>query len=219
MLIGLILLALALTELWLGLYFIFRYEKQQSTIWYGLFFIGASVYVGANGLGYLGRFFAPGGLEQLAWSGGVLATSFFLPFSFSYPLPSRSFRDAVPWVIWPLLVFIPALLRTDLFIGTEGVRFGEGYMTDQGPYFFVLILFIFFYWGWSLYNIVKSFGVSDGIHRLVLKIVLFGVCSSFVVTVIFDIIIPLVTVTRFGYVGSLFTSVWVLLTGYILVKK
>ncbi len=219
MLIGLILLAISLTEFFLGLYFIFRYEKSQSTIWYGLFYIGMSIYVGANGLGYLGRFFAPGGLEQLAWSGGVLATAFFLSFSFSYPIPSRPFRDVVPWVIWPLLVFIPALLRTDLFIGTEGVRFGEGYKTDQGPYFFVLILFIFFYWAWSLLNLVKNFRSSDGIHRLVLKIVILGVCTSFVVTTIFDIIIPLVTVTRFGYVGSLFTSVWVLFTGYILVKK
>lgn len=218
MLIGLILLAIALTEFFLGLYFIFRYEKQQSTMWWGLFFIGASIYVGANGVGFLwdNLYFA----ERFGWAGGALATSFFLPFSFSFPTPQRSVRELLPWVVWPIIVFGFGSLFTNLFIEEQGIiSYREGYQTAAGKFFWLYILFFTTYWVWAIANLVKSFLRSDGIHRWILKIILIGILTSLLVSTIFDITLPLISKSRFGYLGSLFTSVWVLFTGYILVAK
>lgn len=218
MLIGLILIALALVELWLGLYFIFRYEKRQSTIWYGLFFIGASVYVGANGWGFIyDQFYIA---ERFGWFGGALATSLFLPFSYSFPIPQRTYRELLPWVIWPVVIFGLGSLFTDLFVKEQGIiSYREGYQTAAGKFFWLYILFFATYWVWAITNLAKSFLRSDGIHRWILKMTLVGILTSLLVSIIFDIALPLITKSRFGYLGSLFTSVWVLFTGYILVAK
>lgn len=218
MLIGLILLALALTEFLLGLYFIFRYEKAQSTIWYGLFCIAVSIYVGANGIGYVTDLINVA--ERLGWVGGITLTIFFLPFSYSYPIPQRSVRELLPWIVWPFFIFVPNLLFTDAFLLDQAIRrYSQGYQTAQGDFFWFMILVFAVYWIWSIRNLIVRLSTSDGIHRTVLRFVLAGIGVSLLISVIFDIVIPVVTVARYGYVGSLFTSVWLGFTSYILVKK
>lgn len=219
MVIGYILLAISLIELILGLRFIFGYEKSQSTIWYGLFFIGAAIYVGANGSNYIfGNALFQG--ERWTWFGGVCATAFFLPFSFSYPIARKSVQELLPLVIWPMAVFLPSLIVTDVFIKNPTLFIQTvGYQTEAGVLFWFMIAFIMVYWLWAIVNLVRQMQRSDGMHRRNILLILFGIIISLAVLTFSDIIYPLFAVSRIGYVGSLFTSVWLGCTSYILLKK
>jgi hypothetical protein len=219
MTIGYILLAIALAEFALGLWFIFAYRRQQSTFWYGLFALGVAIYVGANGLGY-SQLASASTAEHLAWAGGMLTAVFILPFSYSFPLARRSTRELLPWIIWPLTVVIPGVLFTGLFVGQvfSGV-YGRDYTTPLGPYFIIMMLFFATYWIWGIANIIKSYIISDGIHRSQLKMLIIGLGSSVVLASLFDIVFPLIQIVRFGFLGSLFSAIWLGFTSYILVKK
>jgi len=215
--IGYVLLAIALAELFLGLRFLFTYHKQQSVIWYGLFCIGVAIYVGANGIGFLTESAYYG--ERLSWVGGMMATTFFLPFTFVFPLPRRQVSETIGWVVWPLLVFIPGLLLTNAFVNERGItRFGQSYQTSTGELFWLMIGAFLCYWVWSLRNLIASFRASDGIHRRNLRLILTGIIVSIIFAIIFDILIPLVTKSSVGYVGSLMTSAWLGVTTYIIRK-
>ncbi len=218
-LIGVVLFLIALAALLLGLRFLFRYQKTPSVMYYGLFALGVALYVGANGLGY-GSHVPLWIGERLAWCGGVLATIFFLPFAYSYPSPMRSARELLPWVLWPTILFIPAMLFTNLIIqAPESTVFGYGYQTVTGTYFWVFLLFYAAYWLWSLIVLGRRMVASDGTYRHNLRLVFAGIILSLLASTIFDVIIPITHATQLGFVGSLMTSAWLGVTGYILLKK
>lgn len=126
------LLAIAAAEFLLGLRFIFAYQKSPSTIFYGLFCIAVSIYVGANGLGFAKDNFYIS--ERFGWAGGAMATSLFLPFSYSFPIPRRTIRDLLPLIIWPLVIFPIGFIATELFVRDQAIiSFRQGYQTATGP--------------------------------------------------------------------------------------
>lgn len=218
--IGYILLAIAVAEAWLGLWFIIRYPKNQTTVWYGLFALSSAVYVGANGFGYVDWFITGQLAEHLAWAGGAMSTIFFLPFSFSFPIARRTYRELLPWVIWPLIIFVPGFLFTNAFVLQHAVvRFGHGYRTAEGPYLWLFLLLLVGYWGVSIYNLASRFTKSGGVHRSQLRILLIGTIISLAVTVYGDVYLPLTSITRIGYIGSLFTVFWLGSATYILLRK
>lgn len=220
MIIGSILLLIAILELLMGLRFLFGYQRSLSTQFYGLFSLSIALYVGANAFGYLGVTISGQTAEHLAWAGGALGTIFYLPFTYSFPVPRRTFQELFPWILWPLAVFVPGILFSDYFIQQQGiVRFGYGYVTETGPLFWFFLLFFGLYWIWSIRNLIVRLRQSDGIHRWQLRLILIGLLTSLLVTVVFDVVMPLTSATRFGYVGSLFTSVWLGFTGYIILKR
>jgi hypothetical protein len=220
MLIGSILTVLAIAQLILGLWFLFGKQRNQTLLWYGLFMVGVALYVGANGLGYLGWLISQAQAEHLAWTGGAIVTTFILPFSFTFPLPRRTVRELVPWAIWPLAVFVPGILLSNAFILQDAiVNFGDGYKTEPGAYFPLLMTFFVIYWLWAIMNFLRSLRSSDGTHRQHLSIFLIGLLISFGLVAYFDIIKPLSAPTQFGYIGSLCSSIWFGFTAYILVKK
>lgn len=220
MTIGAVLIGLAIIELILGLYFIFRYEKRQSTIWYGLFCMGVAVYVGANGLGYTGKIISGNTAEHFSWVGGLIATTFFLPFSFSFPVSRKKISELLPQVVWPLVVFLPGLLFTDVFIVHRFIQnFSKGYSVVEGQYLWLFLLFFAMYWIWAITNLLRSYQISDGIQKKHIRVLLFGLLISLAASWIFDIYISLVSDTSLGYLGSLLTSAWLGVTAWIIRKS
>ncbi|GEM_PF-5498247 len=218
--IGWTLLLIAIAEFFLGIWFLTRYQRNQATLWYGLFAISASIYVGANGLGYANWLITGQLAEQLAWVGGINTAFFFLAFSFSYPLPIRNNKEIFPWVLWPVGVFTLGILFSEAFIGHQHiVVFGKGYTTDTGSLFWLMILVFGIYWIWSVTNFIRRARALDGVFRRNIQLILAGIFCSLLVSSVFDIYMPLTNVTRFGYVGSLFTSVWLGFTSYIILRK
>ncbi|MFH0829028.1 MAG: histidine kinase N-terminal 7TM domain-containing protein [Candidatus Kerfeldbacteria bacterium] len=218
MVIGYILLTLSLVELILGVFFLTRYKNQQSTFWFGLFCFGSAIYVGSNGMGFISHVF--NNAEEMSWLGGMIATAMFLPFSTSFPFPQRNFREQVPWAVWPAVIFSTGLIFSDAFIVGRGItRFTPGYMTQPGQLFWFMNVVLVFYWIWSLVNLFRTFKKSDGIIRKNLRLILFGILVSLLFSIFFDVVLPLVTVNIFGYVGSVMTSAWLGMTSYILVAK
>jgi hypothetical protein len=220
MTIGIILSLIALAELYLGIWFLAKYRKNQATMWFGLFCLGAAIYVGSNGLGFLEIFVTPDTAERLGWAGGAIATAMFLPFSFSFPLPYKTNRELVSLAVWPVALFVPGFLWTNVLLENQRkIVFGEGVQTDPGPLFWFFLVFFAIYWGWALVNMILHMRRSDGIHRWQLRMMLFGIGISLLVSVGVDIVWPLITVSRLGYIGSLFNSAWLGFTAYILLKK
>lgn len=220
MIIGYILILLAIAEVVIGLRFIFGYQHSLSVKFFGAFALASAVYVGANGLGYVGNVISGDMAEHLAWTGAILATIAFLPFTYSFPVPRRQFRELFPWLLWPIVIFVFGLLGTDLFIRKQGiVHFGVGYTTATGQYFWLIILFLLAYWTWSIRNLLMSYHRSDGVHRWQLKILLIGVVISVIFSLVFDVLLPFISATRFGFVGSFMTTAWLGVTSYIILKR
>ncbi|MEK7637601.1 MAG: histidine kinase N-terminal 7TM domain-containing protein [Patescibacteria group bacterium] len=218
MLIGYILILISLAELVLGIFLISRYQRSQAKIWYGLFCIAIAIYVGGNGLGYLRNnlYIA----ERVGWVGGILTAIFILPFSFTFPLPRKRFSELWPLVIWPAIIFVPAILATNILLNNNGeISYRLGYSTLKGPYFWAMLGLFGVYWVWALINLFWRRSHSDGIHRWQLNSLLLGIVVSLVVSVTTDIIFPLVTKSTIGYVGSLFSAVWLGFTAYIILRK
>ncbi len=220
MVIGITLLLIAIIDLLVGLTLLFRYERSQSATYYGLFALAVGLYVGANGFGYTAWFENNSVFETLAWTGGILTAVFFLPFSFSFPHPKKTLRELLPYVVWPMCVFVPGLVLTDVFIDRQSiVQFGHGYTTQTGDFFWLLLLCFAVYWGWGILNLVRSYRSSSGYYRWMIKIFLVGLFASLVISTIFDIVMPLTSPTRLGFVGSMFSSVWLLTTSYLMFRK
>lgn len=220
MTIGVILVIIAAGELILGLWFLTRRSRNQTMLWYGLFAISSAVYVGSNGLGFIldvgfGRM-----AENFGWAGGALATACYLPFSYSFPIPRRPIRELLILVIWPVLIFVPGFLFSNAFLAQERiVSFGTGYQTVEGPYFWLFIIFLAVYWGWSIGNHIRVFVRGDGATRGNVGIILVGTLLSLIVTMYFDVLKPITAVSTLGYVGSLMTTFWLGSALYVLLKK
>jgi hypothetical protein len=220
MIIGWILIALALTELLIGLRFIFGYQKNQTTLWYGLFMIGVAVYVGSNGFGYLNPSHSATFAEHLGWAGGILATVLFLPFSYSFPVIRKSNSEMWALVMWPILIFVPAVMGTDLIIKHQAImQLTHGYTSQPGPYLWAYIAVFCGYWLWSIINMVVGIQHSDGINRRHVSLLLVGVLVSLGIAIYTDMYMTLTSVMNIGYLGSLATSIWFGFTSYILLKK
>lgn len=220
MTIGIILIILAVLELLLGLQFLFRYQKGPTSLFFGLFAIGSAIYVGANGFGYVGWPFGAVFAERLSWAGGAIGTAFFLPFSFNFPIARGRIRDWMPLALWPVALFVPGFLATDVFVAPDRIipTFGQGYRTSPGPMLWFFIAFLGVYWVWSLLNLSRAHRTSDGTHRWQLKMIIAGTLISVGATFAFDVAVPLLTTTQLGYMGSLFTTAWLGFTSYILLK-
>lgn len=221
MTIGVILLVLAFTELMIGLRFIFSYERGQASVWYGLFAISVSIYVCFNGLGYTGYVVDGNYAERFAWLGAVMLTTFFLPFVYSFPYSSKKVSEVISWVAWPILIFGGGFIGTELFVKSNKLyNYRSGYQRVMGEYMWVFLVFFFAYWVWSIFELSRRLRKSDGIHKSQIILVLFGIIISLLVSTIFDIILPITAgLNPYGYIGSLFTSAWLIATSYILIKR
>lgn len=219
MIIGYVLLAIAIVEIIIGLNLLFKYQKSLSTLFFGLFTFSAAIYVGANGAAYAQSSYT-GLHDALAWVGGALATTFFFAFSFSFPYPKKTVAELFPWIVWPIVVFVPSILFTNaVIVHQPKYQIGTEYSNTPGPIFWLFLVMFFVYWGWALINFIRYYRKSSGYYRMFVRILLTGIIVSLISSSIFDIFLPMFTKSGFGYVGSLLTSVWVIGAGYLMVKK
>ncbi len=216
---GYLLATIAIGELIFGLYFILKSNYRQSAWWLGLFMISTSIYVAGNAFGYL-NFWTSDLNEQIAWSGGILATASFLPFSFSYPYQKHAFSEMLILILWPAVIFIPGIFFSNSFLRLNAdVSFGAGYRTASGELFFLVLIFFASYWFIGIYELARLLLKSDGSIRMNTKIMLAGILTSLAIVSFFDIYLPLKTVTSLGFLGSLATSIWLGATTYIITSK
>lgn len=215
--IGAILVIVAILDLVLAFWFFLAYTRvSYATRWYGLFSLSVALYVGANGLGYL-NIISSGTAESFAWAGGMLTAVFFLSFSYTFPVPTRTTASLFPWVFWPGIIFLAGFLGGDIFIQNNELS-PTGYSLVAGQGFYLAVLIFITYWTWSIINLLRSMSKTDGRMRLNLKIILFGVFVSLLTSIVFDILLPIRSVTGVGYLGSVATTIWLFTTTYIIVK-
>lgn len=218
MIIGILLILISLAEGVLGVWFLTRYQNNQSTKYYGWFAVAVAVYVLSNGLGYLlNNFYIA---ERFGWIGGLMTAAFILPFSYSFPLPRKRPDELIALILWPMAIFIPGLIFTNIFItDIDVIDYRAGYQTLAGEFFWFALLFFVSYWAWALANIWRTMQKSNGLHRWQLKMILTGLILSVVISAIFDILLPIIIKSTLGFVGSIFSAIWLAYTSRILLKK
>lgn len=220
MIIGLILLGLAIIQVVIGLIMFFRYQRSLATTFYGCMALGVAIYVGANGFGFLDKIISPSTAEAFTWLGGILLSTFFLAFSFTFPIAKRTLREIMPLVVWPLLVFIPSILFTDTVIVHRPIHsFGNDYVVRAGPLMWLWVITFAWYWIWGIANLVQTYRSSSGYYHWFIKIFLVGIIVSLLLGSFFDILQPLTNQARIPYIGAMCSSVWVIVTGYLMLKK
>lgn len=220
MLIGYILLVIAAAQVLIGLTLIFRYQKKPATIFYGLFALSAAVIVAANGIGYLSNTVPANTLETITWSSAILLPIFFLGFCFSFPIPRRPIREILPLIIWPIFIFPLAIISSDSIIIHRHIEaFRDNYAVSPGQLMWMYIVVFSVYWIWGIYLLIKEHTKSTGYYRWFIRIVIISVFISLTTSVYFDLIQPIANTSRYSFIGSLFTAVWVIITSYLMLKK
>ncbi|MFH1366549.1 MAG: histidine kinase N-terminal 7TM domain-containing protein [Patescibacteria group bacterium] len=218
---GYILIVIGLIEVFLGLWFLFRYKRSAINNWYVVFVSSVAFWVLANA----GIYFYTNNLDQaqfynqLTWLGGVFVAFAFLFFSFYFPITLKPVkRYSYLLIIIPLILFVYLIFFSDLFV--TGMAFeGNNQKFFTGSLFFLFPVYFFFYWIWGIINLLLKLKTTDGIHVQQLKLLLTGVIISSVFIVIFDLIYPLIGKAVISGLGPELTLVWLGFTSYIILKK
>lgn len=216
--ISYLLLFIGFFQTCLGIWLLTKYEKGQATFWYGFFSFSVAIYVFSNAFGILG-IVSPNLADRLAWFGGMSTAVFFLPFSFMYPVQRKSVSELWILIIWPQILLFAGIFFSDIFIvGSKNLTFQETYGAGRGNFFWFMLLIFGFYWAWSIFNLLKSYLWLSGAQKRNILYVILGTVTSLTFSVLFDIIIPIKHSNVVAYLGSIFTSIWLFVTVYIIIR-
>jgi hypothetical protein len=122
-------------------------------------------------------------------------------------------------IIWPQILLFAGIFFSDIFIvGSKNLTFQETYGAGRGNFFWFMLLIFGFYWAWSIFNLLKSYLWLSGVQKRNILYVILGTVSSLTFSVLFDIIIPIKHSNVVAYLGSIFTSIWLFVTVYIIIR-
>lgn len=212
-----ILTPIFLAELVLGVFLLVKYRRGAVNSWYTLFVFAVTAWVGTNiflnGLQFGEQSLI---LEKVTWFIGVFITSFFLMFSFYFPFSKKKLSKSYLWlVIVPAIFFTVIIFSNDLFI-KEVIESHSTYTLVTGPLYFTFPVFFIFYWMWSVINLVTKFRIADGLHKWQLKYLLMGILIPLPIVLVTDILLPTVTDSALGWVGSVSSIIWLGFSAYII---
>lgn len=216
---GYIMIPIAILDFLLGIYFLTKYQRSTSIIWYSIVAFGMVGYVLSNAVTYLWPE-APVFYHLSQWYSGVVVSAAFLLFVINFPFRFREkgqFEDLLFW--FPVILFLYLIyLSSDFIVGLDPSRLpwkqNYGSAAIAFPVFFVI------YWIVILRQLVQKLKNSDGIHRWQLKTFLYGaVLIPLLSSTVFDVFLPLNNIVGYGWIGPEFSVIWLGATGYIMVKK
>ena len=161
-----------------------------------------------TGLSFWDKFvFAPAAI--------TLAAIVYFTLVFPRVKPAYGLGRRLAWLI--PLPFILALLPTDLIIKDVVVR-GGVISPVFGQAYPIYAVFIVFYLGCGLFNLLKNYFNSQGVEKLQIKYVLFGVSLFFVAVIISNLLLPWVGLAQLAPYGPFFSLFFVGFTSYAIVR-
>lgn len=204
-----------------GVYIFTRYERELRIIMYGLFALMVSGWVFCNGLGLL--FEGGGHINEALGRAAFVFAAFIFPFMylFSILFPFPSVRINSRFII---LTLLPALMLSLLVIfsdtlikGFDQTRYSQ---TISGEGFWLYILYIVFFFGLILVELIDKFRRSDGIHRWQLKNLISTVALSGIIGIFAVLILPYVWYfDSLSWIGPSSSIIWLGGSMYIVMKK
>ena len=161
-----------------------------------------------TGLSFWDKFvFAPAAI--------TLAAIVYFTLVFPRGRPGLGLGRRLAWLI--PLPFILALLPMDLVIKDVVIR-GGVISPVFGPAYPIYAVFIISYLGCGLFNLLRNYFISQGVEKLQIKYVLFGISLFFVAVVISNLILPWVGLAQLAPYGPFFSLFFVGFTSYAIVK-
>lgn len=206
-------------ELGLAAYFLLRYIKNSSILWYITFVVGVAGFVLFNAITY---FSSPTPLiyDQLQWFSGVVITAAFFMFIQEFPVRLQQKANIENLLFWvPVTLFaVIIFLGNDFITGHDATHipalqhFGGTFVTF--PVFFVL------YWAFSMRTIAKKMKKTDGVHHKLLKqLLLYGVVPPLVLSTISDVLLTPLGIQGYGWIGPESSILWLGFSSYTVLRK
>lgn len=216
---------IALLELLLGLFILFRHKGNPINTSFFVLTLGVVLWIVSTST--LDLINIDSQKEAIFWYnlahiGGAVLISGFLYFAWVFPY--RMF-----FITWPrkLIIYVPCLFFIVLVLTTrlviaDVVKYSWGYDVRPGSLYGLYALFFIGFFVWGFFELLRKYRRSDGMHVWQLKYVLISVLIPFLVGATTDIVIPWLGINR-GYLtlhlGAFATAVWLGLTAYVLFKK
>lgn len=220
---GIILLIVAVLELWLGLYILFRSPRDPINKSFILLTGAILLWVISNALiAFISNLVIVELLFRLAYVGGVFIGLFFLLFTAYFPY--RTFqvpKRTMFFIALPSLALSFVLLFSDSIMSGLTVVRGVN-VAKLEPLFVLYLIYFLVYFIWTFLILYKKFIRSDGIHRWQLKYVLLSTTIPFAISLVTDVILPWISgvpVAITIFFGSESSIVWLALTAYVAFGK
>lgn len=214
------LIVLSIIQLGLGVYIYFRNPRHEINISYSLFILSVlSWIIGIAVFRSTANISTAFIWAKLYYVSATLTAPTFLCFTFVFPYKKILLKLIHKiLIILPSIIIIVFLLFTKLLIIKVVSRsWGNEVLLSPNYYLFVIYFLIFIIW--SFYNLFNKYKISDGIHRWQLRWLIAGTLTSFVLGIIFDLILPWAGNYQLIWYGPAFSVIWMGFMSYILFKK
>jgi len=217
---GIILLFIAAIEFVFAFYMFFRKQKSAISVSFGLFILsvgfwalGLALFRGLMNNSY--AFIA----SRTTYISAAFIASTFVYFSLVYPFKTRDLNAGdILLIVSPGIITFFFIFFSDLLI-KEYVMEEWGRSAIVGPAYHFYGIFFLVYWLWGFVNLFKKYRATDGIHRLQMKLALWGIIISFALGSFFALFQPWFQNYRYTHYGPESSVIFLAFTAYIIWKK
>lgn len=208
-------------ELFLGIYFLTKYEKTPSIIAFGLACLSIGGWVLTNGPTLI---LETGGktydlFTRLAWIFSFLIFIFLYLFILWYPIPSeKPSKRLLTLLLLPFVLVSSLIYGSDNFIkGFESNKYGNTIYGEDYWFVTIYLTLLFFF---VIFEGVRKMKILDGIHRRVMSLVLWGTMISGIIGLLNNVFLPYYFgLTTISWLAPAMSVIWLGFVGWGLVKK
>lgn len=157
---------------------------------------------------------------KLTYIFGILPPFFYLMFAYHYPYKLWLYSRKVIGLIYFLTTFFLLLVSVGWF-NLEDSSVVDGLVRQSAifPNFLIFAIYFFFYIIWGLIILIKKYKNIEGVFKVNLKYLIAATISTFIITGITSVIMPIFDSFSFDWLGPIFTLVHFTTVGYLLFYK
>ena len=149
----------------------------------------------------------------------ILIPITFLYFAYFFPLGKKPFSTLKMVLIsLPALILIALTIFSDTIIYNAYHRIGQENVIIFGSLYFLYIIYIIVYFGWSSIVLTKKYKSYTGLIRSQIFYILLGVSISSIIGMITNLILPTFAYFSVNWLGQVATVIWVSFTIYPIVR-
>jgi len=218
---NLILIIVAVSIFSLGIVLILKNRRSPINLSFSLFFYGASLW--SLGLAMFNETLnmeAAASWARIYYFASVIIVVAFLFFAnyYIYTLYElnivRVFYIFLPFLIITFVIFHPSILIESVTHFEWGNDANEKFL---GHILFSIYFFIYVIWAYKI--LFYKFKNAEGINRKNLKLVIVSTMFSYIFGITFDLILPIIGIYRYIWLGPYFTVITLVFLTYLLFYK
>lgn len=213
-------LIIALANIILGLFIISKYRKILGNIFFGLMCVSGGLWALTNGLLYSNFFENYYLVIKILFVFAILAPLFYLLFAYHFPIKTKLYSKTSNYIIY----FIPSILIIFVILGVFKIQ--TVLIVDKQVYqpvvfhdFLIFSVYFFYYVSWGVILLLQKYFGNLGIYKIQIRLVILATLITFALTGFVSIILPLLGISNYDWLGGIFTSIFFFIVGYLLFYK